>query len=89
MILPGLISVAFYRRRPSTAQVVLGVAATVVLSALLGYVSPPGPLTQLGSVVVAIAGGVLLYVGVLLYLVYRYQPRHAAAVASHPPATSP
>ena len=37
MILPGLISVAFYRRRPTTWQIVMGLVFTIVVSALLGY----------------------------------------------------
>jgi len=89
MILPGLISVAFYKRRPSALQVGLGLAATVVLSALLGYVSPGGPLGQLGSVIVAVAGGVALYVAILWYLVYFYQPRHANPPMQAPPTTPP
>jgi uncharacterized membrane protein YeaQ/YmgE (transglycosylase-associated protein family) len=89
MILPGLISLAFYRRRPSIVQIILGLAATVVLSALLGYVSPGGPLGQTGSVIVAIIGGVILYFGILAYLYYRYQPRHATPPVPAPPATRP
>jgi uncharacterized membrane protein YeaQ/YmgE (transglycosylase-associated protein family) len=77
MFAPGVISLAFYKRRPSRIQVILGLVATVVLSALLGYISPPGPLTQLGSVIAAVVGGVILYVAILAYLLYRYQPRHA------------
>lgn len=89
MILPGLVSLAFYRRRPSSTQTVLGVVVTIVLSAVLGYVSPGGPLGQLGSVVVAVVGGLVLYFGILAYLVYRYQPRHASASATTPPGPSP
>jgi len=36
MMLPGLIPLAFYKRKPTAAQVVLGLASTVVLSAYLG-----------------------------------------------------
>ncbi len=82
MFAPGLISLAFYKRKPSTLQVVLGLLATVVLSGILGYFSPSGALGTLGSVVLAIAGGVVLYIGILAYLVYRYQPRHAAVLAT-------
>jgi uncharacterized membrane protein YeaQ/YmgE (transglycosylase-associated protein family) len=89
MILPGLISIAFYKRRPSALQITLGLAATVILSALLGYISPGGPLGQWGSVVVAVIGGVLLYFGILAYLYYRYQPRHAESPMATPPAVPP
>ncbi len=77
MFAPGIISLAFYKRRPSLVQVILGLVATVVLSALLGYVSPGGPLGQVGSVIVAVLGGVILYVLILVGLLYWYQPRHA------------
>jgi len=89
MILPGLISIAFYKRKPSALQVGLGLVATVVLSALLGYVSPGGPLGQLGSVIVAIAGGIALYIAILGYLIYYYQPKHANLPTQAPPATPP
>jgi uncharacterized membrane protein YeaQ/YmgE (transglycosylase-associated protein family) len=89
VILPGLISIAFYKRRPSTGQIVLGLLATVVLSALLGYVSPAGPLTRDGSIIVAIVGGVILYFAVLAYLLYRYQPSHASSPMPTPPAVPP
>jgi hypothetical protein len=84
MILPGLLPLAFYRREPTKLEVGLSLAATVVLSALLGYVSPPGPLTRLGSVVVAIAGGLLLYAG--LFFVVRARLR---ARSTPPPQTRP
>ncbi|MCI4319735.1 MAG: hypothetical protein L3K23_06365 [Thermoplasmata archaeon] len=87
MILPGLISLAFYKRRPTGAQIFAGLAATIALSAVLGYVSPPGPPTQLGSVIVAIVGGVLLYAAILVFLLYRYQPRRAGAPP--PPRPTP
>ena len=83
MMLPGLISVAFYRRRPSWAQIVVGLVPTVVLSGLFGYVSPGGPLGRDGSVAVAIAGSVALYFGILWYLFTRYR----AKAASTPTAT--
>jgi hypothetical protein len=89
MILPGLVSVAFYRRRPSPVQIALGIVVTVVLSAIIGYVSPPGPLGSVAaSVVVAIGGGLLLYVAILAYLLYVYQPgrRAAASAPPDPPA---
>ena len=77
MFAPGIISLAFYKRRPSLVQVILGLVATVVLSALLGYISPGGSLGQVGSVIVAVLGGVILYVLILVGLLYWYQPRHA------------
>jgi hypothetical protein len=77
MFAPGIISLAFYKRRPSRVQVILGLIATVLLSAFLGYISPGGPLGQLGSVILAIAGGVILYFAILAYLVYKYQPKRA------------
>lgn len=77
MFAPGIISLAFYKRRPSRVQVILGLIATVLLSALLGYISPGGPIGQLGSVILAVAGGVILYVAILAYLIYKYQPKHA------------
>ena len=86
MILPGLISLAFYKRRPSAAQVGLGLLATIALSSVLGYFSPSGPLGRTGSVVVAIVGGVLLYAGILAYLSYRYRhPRSETSGAPAPP----
>jgi hypothetical protein len=75
MMLPGLVSLAFYRRRPKSGQIVLGAAFTVVASAALGYFSPGGPLGQLGSVIVAVVGGVAIYFGILLYLYTRYGTR--------------
>jgi hypothetical protein len=89
MILPGLISLAFYKRAPTAAQVVLGLAATVALSAVLGYISPGGPLGQLGSVLVAIAGGVILYMAIWAYLQYRYRPAHATPAIPNSPAPPP
>jgi uncharacterized membrane protein YeaQ/YmgE (transglycosylase-associated protein family) len=89
MILPGLISLAFYKKPPSTSQVVLGLVATVVLSALLGYISPGGPLGVDGSIVVAIIGGVVIYFGILAYLRYRYYPKHSSEATPAPPTRSP
>jgi len=89
MFAPGIISLAFYKRRPSRVQVILGLIATVVLSALLGYISPGGPLGQVGSVIVAVVGGVILYVAILAYLVYRYQPKHVKPPMPASPAPAP
>jgi uncharacterized membrane protein YeaQ/YmgE (transglycosylase-associated protein family) len=88
MFAPGIISLAFYKRRPSLVQVIFGLIATIVLSALLGYISPGGPLGQLGSVIVAVIGGVILYVAILAYLLYRYQPSHAKPPMAPAPAPS-
>ncbi len=87
MILPGLVSIAFYRRRPSALQIGLGLAFTVVVSGLLGYVQDAGTSRVWENVTVAIVGGVVLYVVVLLVLVYWYLPRRAKA--REPPAPAP
>jgi hypothetical protein len=79
MILPGLVSIAFYRRRPSALQITLGVVFTVVLSGLLGYLQDVGTSRVWENVALAIVGGVLLYVAILAYLVYRYFPKHEKA----------
>jgi uncharacterized membrane protein YeaQ/YmgE (transglycosylase-associated protein family) len=89
MFAPGIISLAFYKRRPSRVQVILGLVATIVLSALLGYISPGGPLGQIGSVILAVVGGVILYVAILAFLIYRYQPRRAKPTMPTPPAPAP
>ena len=85
MFAPGIISLAFYKRRPSRTQIILGLIATIVLSALLGYISPSDGIGQLGSVILAAIGGVVLYVAILAYLIYRYQPRHAKPLTPTPP----
>ena len=87
MILPGLVSIAFYRRRPSALQVGLGVVFTVVVSGLLGYVQDVGTSRVWENVTLAIVGGVLLYVAILAYLTYRYFPRREKALDK--PSTSP
>jgi uncharacterized membrane protein YeaQ/YmgE (transglycosylase-associated protein family) len=89
MFVPGIISLAFYKRRPSRVQVILGLVATVVLSALLGYISPPVPFGQLGSVILAVVGGVILYVAILAILLYWYQPRQAKPRTPTPLAPAP
>ena len=87
MILPGLISAVFYRRRPSWLQIGLGLAFTIVLSGLLGYIQDVGTSRVWENVVLAVVGGVLLYVAILVYLVYRYLPKRAKATGQ--PPTSP
>jgi zinc transporter ZupT len=77
MILPGLVSAAFYRRPPSRLQIALGLAFTVVLSGLLGYIQDAGTSRVWLNVILAIVGGVILYLAILAYLVYSYFPRHA------------
>ncbi|MCI4347686.1 MAG: hypothetical protein L3J97_03595 [Thermoplasmata archaeon] len=89
MILPGLISLAFYKRSPSLSQVILGLLATVVFSAVLGYYPPGGPLGVEGSIIVAIVGAVIIYAVILAYLHYRYYPRHAKLSMPTPPAVPP
>lgn len=81
MILPGLISAAFYRRRPSALQIAAGVAFTVVLSGLLGYIQDAGTSRVWWNVAAAIIGGIILYVAILAYLVYVYLPKRAKADA--------
>jgi hypothetical protein len=87
MILPGLISAAFYRRRPTAVQISLGLAFTVVLSGLLGYIQDVGTSRVWENVALAIVGGVILYVAILAYLVYRYFPKRA--MKEEPQAPSP
>src|SRR6266516_4845004 len=89
MFVPGIISLAFYKRRPSRVQVILGLVATIVLSALLGYISPSGSLGQVGSVILAVVGGVILYVVILAVLLYWYQQRHAKSRTQTPPTPAP
>jgi hypothetical protein len=88
MILPGLISVAFYRRRPSTLQIGLGVVFTVALSGLLGYIQDVGTSRVWENVALAIVGGVILYVAILAYLLYRYFPKRAKALEPSTPSPS-
>ena len=88
MILPGLISAAFYRRRPSPIQVAGGVVFTIVLSGLLGYLQDAGTSHVWWNVAFAIIGGLVLYVAILLYLVYVYFPKQAAARADEPTRAS-
>jgi uncharacterized BrkB/YihY/UPF0761 family membrane protein len=85
MILPGLVSAVFYRRRPTLLQISLGLVFTVVLSGLLGYIQDAGTSRVWENVVIAIAGGVLLYVAVLALLVYWYYPKRAKVEAPPSP----
>jgi hypothetical protein len=90
MILLGLISVAFYRRRPTTVQTVLSLVFTLAVSGLLGYWQDYGTPRVWENTILAIIGGVILYVAILVYLVYRYLPRHvSSSVPSGAPPSSP
>jgi hypothetical protein len=77
MFAPGIISAVFYRRRPSALQIAGGVAFTVGLSGLLGYVQDAGTARVWENVALAIAGGLILYLAILAYLLYVYFPRRA------------
>ncbi|MFZ1023877.1 MAG: hypothetical protein WAN87_07065 [Thermoplasmata archaeon] len=88
MILPGLISAVFYRRRPSTLQIIVGLVFTIVLSGLLGYIQDVGTSRVWENVALAIVGGVILYVAILAYLVYRYFPKRAKAGEQPTPSPS-
>ncbi len=85
MILPGLISVAFYRRRPSAAVVALGLVFTIVVSGLLGYWQDFGTPRVWENTIVAIVGGVLLYVVILVVLLYYFFPKQKLTTGSPPP----
>ncbi len=87
MILPGLVSVAFYRRKPTALQIGMGLAFTIVVSGLLGYVQDYGTSRVWENTTIAIAGGIVLYVAILAYLVYVYFPKHPAVIAT--PASPP
>ena len=90
MILPGLISVAFYRRRPKTWEIVMGLVFTVVVSALLGYWQDYGTSRVWENTILAAVGGVILYVAILAYLLYRYFPKRASSgVEATVPPSSP
>jgi hypothetical protein len=90
MFIPGLISVAFYRRRPTTFQVAPGLLFTIVVSGLLGYWQDYGTSRVWENTILAIVGGVILYVAILVYLLYRYFPKHASAqVSSNVPPSAP
>lgn len=91
MMLPGLVSVAFYRRRPSAMQVSLGLVFTVGASGLLGYLQDYGTSRVWENTVLAIVGGVILYAAILAYLIYVYFPKHTSAQASStvPPSAPP
>ena len=87
MILPGLISIAFYRRRPSNLQIALGLVFTVVVSGLLGYWQDYGTSRVWENTILAIVGGVILYVAILAYFIYVYLPKRQAKQT--PPSAAP
>lgn len=91
MILPGLISAVFYRRKPSTLQISLGAGFTVVVSGLLGYAQDYGTSRVWENTILAIIGGVVLYIAILAYLVYVYFPKHpqAGGLSLAPPTAPP
>ena len=86
VFIPGVISVAFYKRRPSSVQIILGLAATIALSALLGYIQDAGTSRVWLNMTEAAIGGVIIYLAILAYLIYRYQPRR---LRNAPAPTSP
>ncbi len=89
MMLPGLVSIAFYRKRPTWAQITWGLLFTVVASGLIGYFQLYGTSRAWENALLAIFFGVLLYAGILFYLVYFYIPKmervRAPPVRSAPP----
>jgi hypothetical protein len=82
MFAPGLIAAVYYRRRPTRLQIALGVAFTVVLSGLLGYIQDAGTSRVWTNVALAIIMGVLLYGAILAYLVYVHFPKRERLTAS-------
>jgi quinol-cytochrome oxidoreductase complex cytochrome b subunit len=91
MMLPGLISIAFYRRRPTTGQITLGFIFTVVVSGLLGYIQDYGTSRVWENTILAIVLGLVLYLAILAYLWLCYFPKHEAPrpVSGLPPSTPP
>jgi hypothetical protein len=83
MMLPGLISLAFYNRRPTRVQVWLGLLPTVMVSAVLGAVLAPGPLSRTEAILAAAVSSVALY-GAILPVLGTREPRAAAARAVGP-----
>lgn len=92
MMLPGLISLAFYRRRPRLGQVVLGLVPTVALSAVLGYPFAGNPLSHGGPIVGPLAAavtGAILYLAGVAYFYYRYRQRTPEPTGSAPQFVPP
>jgi hypothetical protein len=67
-ILPGLIPVVLYRRRPSALRIGLRLISALFLSGLLGYVQETGTSRVKKIAIPATEGGVTLCVAVLAYL---------------------
>lgn len=88
MFIPGVMSIAFYKRRPSRKQIALGLVATIALSGLLGYIQDAGTSRVWLNVALAAIGGVVIYLAILAYLIYRYQPRHRGTNAPSPASRS-
>lgn len=86
MFAPGLISAVFYRRRPTKIQIALGVAFTVVVSGLLGYIQDVGTSRVWENVALAIVLGLFLYLAILAYLLYVHFPKQERS--STPPQQS-
>ncbi len=82
---PGLISAVFYRRRPTSLQIGLGVGFTIILSGLLGYIQDVGTSRVWGNVALAIILGLALYVAILAYLLYVYFPKQEKLASSPQP----
>jgi len=90
MILPGLISIVFYRRAPTPTQITLGLVFTIVISGLLGYIQDYGTSRVWENTIIAIVGGVILYAAILAFFVYYYFPRHAVVkVQTNLPPSAP
>lgn len=82
MFAPGLIAAVLYRRRPTRLQIALGIAFTVVVSGLLGYIQDVGTSGVWENVVLAIVLGLILYLAILAYLFYVYFPKREKLATS-------
>jgi hypothetical protein len=83
MFVPGLVAAVFYRRRPTRLRNTLGVAFTVAVSGLLGYIQDAGTSRVWENVALAIILGVVLYAAILAYLMYVRFPKRER-LAAHP-----
>ncbi|HXQ94414.1 MAG TPA: hypothetical protein VN864_04505 [Thermoplasmata archaeon] len=86
MMLPGLISLAFYKRVPTIPQFALGLAASVGIGALIGYPFSGNPIRG-GPFWAGFSAGVL-YVAIVAVFYYLYRPRPAVPPESVPPAAA-
>jgi drug/metabolite transporter (DMT)-like permease len=89
MFVAGLVSAVFYRRRPTRLQMALGVAFTVGVSGLLGYIQDAGTSRVWENVALAIILGLVLYVAILAYLVYVYFPKREGSPVVSPTPVGP